>query len=158
MKIDVAVNAPASGTIKEFLAKEEDTVTVGQELVVLELGSQPEDGKTEQAAQKPKEPAPESQSTSSDPKPEQKDRSSTQTKESSEAQDGPPTPEARSSRPQQPRKSELSPPSTPKPSPKTQSQPPDHETADAKSPIHGGREERRVRIHPESRLLATKLM
>ncbi|KAK3076446.1 2-oxoglutarate dehydrogenase complex E2 component, partial [Teratosphaeriaceae sp. CCFEE 6253] len=31
-KIDVAVNAPTAGTIKEFLAKEEDTVTVGQDL------------------------------------------------------------------------------------------------------------------------------
>lgn len=37
-KIDVAVNAPEAGTIKEFLVKEEDTVTVGQDLVRLELG------------------------------------------------------------------------------------------------------------------------
>lgn len=37
-QIDVAVNAPASGTIKEFLANEEDTVTVGQALVRIELG------------------------------------------------------------------------------------------------------------------------
>ncbi|KAH8688892.1 hypothetical protein BGW36DRAFT_392388 [Talaromyces proteolyticus] len=38
-KIDVSVNAPESGTIKEFLVNEEDTVTVGQEIVKLEPGS-----------------------------------------------------------------------------------------------------------------------
>ncbi|KAG6093091.1 hypothetical protein E4U31_006923 [Claviceps sp. LM219 group G6] len=40
-KIDVAVNAPDSGTIKEFFASEEDTVTVGQDLVRIELGGPP---------------------------------------------------------------------------------------------------------------------
>ncbi|KAI1955626.1 2-oxoglutarate dehydrogenase complex E2 component [Ophidiomyces ophidiicola] len=35
-KIDVTVNAPASGIVKQFLANEEDTVTVGQDLVKLE--------------------------------------------------------------------------------------------------------------------------
>ncbi|KAL2151526.1 hypothetical protein VTH82DRAFT_6624 [Thermothelomyces myriococcoides] len=40
-KIDVAVNAPEAGTIKEFLANEEDTVTVGQDLVRIELGGKP---------------------------------------------------------------------------------------------------------------------
>uniref|UniRef100_A0A093V566 Dihydrolipoamide acetyltransferase component of pyruvate dehydrogenase complex n=1 Tax=Talaromyces marneffei PM1 TaxID=1077442 RepID=A0A093V566_TALMA len=53
-KIDVAVNAPESGTIKELLVSEEDTVTVGQPIVKLEPGSGGE------AAEKPKhEPAPE---------------------------------------------------------------------------------------------------
>lgn len=55
-KIDVSVNAPEAGTIKEFLVKEEDTVTVGQDLVKLELGGAPET-KKEEAAEKPKEPA-----------------------------------------------------------------------------------------------------
>ncbi|KAJ5110738.1 Dihydrolipoyllysine-residue succinyltransferase [Penicillium argentinense] len=65
-KIDVSVNAPDSGTIKEFLVNEEDTVTVGQDLVKLELGGAPEGGKKEApeqskepAAEKPKESAPE---------------------------------------------------------------------------------------------------
>ncbi|KAJ5594551.1 uncharacterized protein N7459_000759 [Penicillium hispanicum] len=66
-KIDVSVNAPNSGTIKEFLVNEEDTVTVGQDLVKLELGGAPEGGKKESAApeqpketaEKPKETAPE---------------------------------------------------------------------------------------------------
>lgn len=35
----MAVNAPGAGTIKELLANEEDTVTVGQDLVRLELGA-----------------------------------------------------------------------------------------------------------------------
>ncbi|KAM7210824.1 hypothetical protein V8F06_013784 [Rhypophila decipiens] len=40
-KIDVAVNAPEAGTIKEFLVNEEDTVTVGQDIVRMELGGAP---------------------------------------------------------------------------------------------------------------------
>ncbi|KAK0372199.1 2-oxoacid dehydrogenase acyltransferase [Colletotrichum limetticola] len=39
-KIDVAVNAPEAGTIKEFLVNEEDTVTVGQDIVKMELGGE----------------------------------------------------------------------------------------------------------------------
>ena len=38
IQIDVSVNAPQSGTIVKFLANEEDTVTVGQDLFVLEPG------------------------------------------------------------------------------------------------------------------------
>lgn len=55
-KIDVSVNAPESGVIKELLVSEEDTVTVGQDLVKLEAGGAPEK-KSEQATEKPKEPA-----------------------------------------------------------------------------------------------------
>ena len=55
-KIDVAVNAPAAGTIKKFLANEEDTVEVGQDLVVMELGGEPGQKKTE-AKEEPKAPA-----------------------------------------------------------------------------------------------------
>ncbi|KAI9040516.1 putative dihydrolipoamide succinyltransferase [Aspergillus affinis] len=71
-KIDVSVNAPDSGTIKELLVNEEDTVTVGQELAKLELGGAPEakkDGssqeKKEPAAEKPKAPAEPAQETKS---------------------------------------------------------------------------------------------
>lgn len=39
------MNAPEAGTIKEFLVNEEDTVTVGQDLLRLELGGPPEGGK-----------------------------------------------------------------------------------------------------------------
>ncbi|KAI4086773.1 MAG: hypothetical protein LQ348_002021 [Seirophora lacunosa] len=68
-KIDVAVNAPQAGTIKEFLAEEEDTVTVGQDIVKLELGGTSQEGGKEQASQEPKAPASSEQATSSDPKP-----------------------------------------------------------------------------------------
>ncbi|KAL2261683.1 hypothetical protein VTK26DRAFT_3612 [Humicola hyalothermophila] len=54
-KIDVAVNAPEAGVIKEFLVNEEDTVTVGQDLVRIELGGAPSGGKP--AAEEKKEPA-----------------------------------------------------------------------------------------------------
>ncbi|TQS39371.1 hypothetical protein Golomagni_00109 [Golovinomyces magnicellulatus] len=40
-KIDVAVNAPEAGTIKELLANEDDVVVVGQDLARIELGSTP---------------------------------------------------------------------------------------------------------------------
>jgi 2-oxoglutarate dehydrogenase E2 component (dihydrolipoamide succinyltransferase) len=41
-KIDVSVNAPQAGKIVELLAKEEDTVTVGQDLFTLEPGAEGE--------------------------------------------------------------------------------------------------------------------
>lgn len=60
-KIDVSVNAPEAGTIAELLVKEEDTVTVGQDLIKLELGGAPPEGKKEETAkEEPKEPAPRS--------------------------------------------------------------------------------------------------
>ncbi|KAJ9093384.1 hypothetical protein QFC21_006414 [Naganishia friedmannii] len=39
-KIDVSVNAPMSGTITEFLANEDDTVSVGQDLLRIEPGEE----------------------------------------------------------------------------------------------------------------------
>lgn len=66
-KIDVAVNAPAAGVIKEFLAKEEDTVVVGQDLVKLDAGASAPEGGAEKAKEEPKAPASESQETSSQP-------------------------------------------------------------------------------------------
>ena len=75
LQIDVAVNAPEPGTIKELLANEEDTVTVGQDLLKLEPGTSSEGGQKKDAAQKPKDPAPQEQPTSSDPKPETSEKS-----------------------------------------------------------------------------------
>lgn len=54
-KIDVEVNAPFSGTIKEFLAQPEDTVEVGQDLLKIEPGEAPAGGA---GAAAPKEEAP----------------------------------------------------------------------------------------------------
>ena len=66
-KIDVAVNAPEAGTIKEFLVSEEDTVTVGQELCKLETGGGGGEKKEQHAESQAKEPASEKQETSSQP-------------------------------------------------------------------------------------------
>ena len=67
------MNAPESGTVKEFLANEEDTVTVGQDLLTLELGGVPDSGNKQHGGSEPKSPASDDQSTSSDPEP-QKDK------------------------------------------------------------------------------------
>jgi len=72
-KIDVSVNAPTSGTIVKLLANEEDTVTVGQELFVLEPGvveaSSAAPPKKEEQAPPPAE-VPKPQAETSAPKPE----------------------------------------------------------------------------------------
>lgn len=43
-KVDVSVNSPASGTIVEVFAAEEDNVAVGADLFKLELGDGPKEG------------------------------------------------------------------------------------------------------------------
>lgn len=126
VQIDVAVNAPEAGTIKEFLANEEDTVTVGQDLVRMELGGAPSGGEKEKASSEPKEPASSEQPTSSDPKPEKKDEP--KPKEES------PAPEKKSA----PEPKKDSPPQK-KPEPKKN----DAKPAKTDSPL-GNREERRV--------------
>jgi 2-oxoglutarate dehydrogenase E2 component (dihydrolipoamide succinyltransferase) len=61
----VAVNAPEAGTIKEFLANEEDTVVVGQDIVRIETGGAPPAGGDKPASaetkEAPKESTPETQ-------------------------------------------------------------------------------------------------
>ena len=63
------MNAPEAGTIKEYLVNEEDTVIVGQDLLKMELGGEPQSGDQEEATSKPKSPASDAQETSSDPEP-----------------------------------------------------------------------------------------
>lgn len=127
LQIDVAVNAPEAGTIKEFLANEEDTVTVGQDLVRIELGGAPEGGAKEQASSAPKDAASKEQSTSSDPEPRKKDESSSAP--TSEDKKPSPTPQ------EQPRKE-----SPPKQTESKQSEP----KSSSSAPTLGSREERRV--------------
>ncbi|KAF4121601.1 2-oxoglutarate dehydrogenase E2 component (dihydrolipoamide succinyltransferase) [Geosmithia morbida] len=71
-KIDVAVNAPEAGVIKEFLASEEDTVTVGQDIIRLELSAAPPEGAKDTNAPKeePKEETPEKKEPSKESQPE----------------------------------------------------------------------------------------
>lgn len=127
-KIDVAVNAPQAGTIKEFLANEEDTVTVGQDLVRIELGDAPAGGAKEEA----KEPASKEQSTSSDPEPKK----------------GNSKPEPAQEKKPEPKK-ETPPPK--KPEPKTESK------SASSGPTLGSREERRVKMNRMRLRIAERL-
>ncbi|QSZ31298.1 hypothetical protein DSL72_000861 [Monilinia vaccinii-corymbosi] len=136
-KIDVAVNAPEAGTIKEFLANEEDTVTVGQDLVRLELGGAPEGGNKEKASSEPKEPASKDQSTSSDPEPSKEE---SKPKEESSS---PPAPEKKAA-----------PKETPKPKP-TESK--KQESSSSSGPTLGSREERRVKMNRMRLRIAERL-
>ncbi|KAG8992026.1 2-oxoglutarate dehydrogenase complex E2 component [Tulasnella sp. JGI-2019a] len=64
-KIDVSVNAPKSGKIVELLAKEEDTVTVGADLLRIEVGVEgaSSSGKSAPAPEAKKEDSQKQQST-----------------------------------------------------------------------------------------------
>lgn len=101
---------------------EEDTVTVGQDLVKLEAGGAPEK-KSEQATEKPKEPADQSSESEKPKAPQPAPSSSGSEKASSPTKST--SPEA----------------GTPKPAQQDASKP--QGSADAK-PALGGREERRV--------------
>ncbi|OQD73854.1 hypothetical protein PENDEC_c013G04563 [Penicillium decumbens] len=128
-KIDVSVNAPDSGTIKELLVNEEDTVTVGQDLVKLELGGAPE-GKKEAAPEQPKEPAAEKPKEPAAEKP----------KESAPAAEKPKAPE----------------PEKPKETPKKAESPKPQGAAESK-PTLGNREERRVKMNRMRLRIAERL-
>jgi 2-oxoglutarate dehydrogenase E2 component (dihydrolipoamide succinyltransferase) len=71
-KIDVAVNAPEAGTIKEILVSEEDTVVVGQEIIRLELGDAPSGGEKASQQQEASKEAPEATEKQAEPKEESK--------------------------------------------------------------------------------------
>ncbi|KAK4694907.1 hypothetical protein P7C71_g2744, partial [Lecanoromycetidae sp. Uapishka_2] len=141
-KIDVAVNAPEAGTIKEFLANEEDTVTVGQDLLKMELGGPPAGGEKQKGGSEPKAAAPSDQPSSSDPEPKKDEGKSKQ-----DSAPPPPPPEKKP----EPPKQESKPSSPPKePSPKSQEQKkpepkPEPKPKDA-APL-GDREERRVKMN-----------
>ncbi|KAJ5692073.1 Dihydrolipoyllysine-residue succinyltransferase [Penicillium macrosclerotiorum] len=126
-KIDVSVNAPESGTIKEFLVNEEDTVTVGQDLVKMELGGAAPEPKKEDSAEKPKEESAEKPKEAA-PQPEK-------------PQETPSKPVSSEKPKEAPAKSE---------SPKSQSAP------DSK-PALGSREERRVKMNRMRLRIAERL-
>ncbi|KAK4704161.1 2-oxoglutarate dehydrogenase E2 component (dihydrolipoamide succinyltransferase), partial [Phenoliferia sp. Uapishka_3] len=72
-KIDIAVNAPMSGTITDILAQEEDTVTVGQDLFVIEAGAAPEGGASKEAEPAPKEEAAPAKAEEKTPEPKKEE-------------------------------------------------------------------------------------
>ncbi|KAF4483480.1 KGD2-2-oxoglutarate dehydrogenase complex E2 component [Fusarium agapanthi] len=134
-KIDVAVNATESGTIKEFLVAEEDTVTVGQDLVRIELGGAPSGDKKEAPKEESKEQPQKSESESkSESKSEPKQESAPEPKKESA-----PAP----SKPEPPRQAE-------KKDSKSQS-------AASSGPSMGNREERRVKMNRMRLRIAERL-
>ena len=143
-KIDVAVNSPAAGTIKELLAQEEDTVTVGQEIAKIELGGEPSP-KKEQASEESKSSESESKESSS----------------KSEGQKEDSKPAEPASQPKQESKPE--PKKEPKPEPKKESKPDsskpaskEPESSKMESP-YGSREERRVKMNRMRLRIAERL-
>ncbi|KAK4244691.1 hypothetical protein C7999DRAFT_43705 [Corynascus novoguineensis] len=135
-KIDVAVNAPEAGVIKEFLANEEDTVTVGQDLVRIELGGAPSGDKAAatETKQTPKE------ETSKEP------ASDTQAEQKKE-----PEPKPQETKP-------AAPPAPAKEQPAAPKQPSKPEKAAAEGPATlGSREERRVKMNRMRLRIAERL-
>ncbi|WPG98045.1 Hypothetical protein R9X50_00082900 [Acrodontium crateriforme] len=135
-KIDVAVNAPVAGTIKEFLANEEDTVTVGQDLVKIELGGEPGQ-KASKGNEEPKEAASEDKKTSSQPSGEKE-----QSKPEPKNEESKP---AQKEAPKQPTKKEESKPAKS-----------DAKESKSESPF-GNREERRVKMNRMRLRIAERL-
>ncbi|GKT82842.1 2-oxoglutarate dehydrogenase e2 component [Colletotrichum tofieldiae] len=115
---------PEAGTIKEFLVNEEDTVTVGQDIVKMELGGEKSSGSKDSGDKKEvaEKPKPESES-----KPEP-----SKTESKSEPKQEEPQKEVSASKPAPPAKE------TSKAAPAAK------ETAANAAPAFGSREERRV--------------
>lgn len=131
-KIDVAVNAPEAGILKELLANEEDTVVVDQEIAKIEPGSAPEG--SEKKSESKETSKPDDASSESKPAPAEQE-SKTQPK-----QEPQPEPSAKPSPPPAPKKESVP----------TQSQP-------ATGPVLGSREERRVKMNRMRLRIAERL-
>ncbi|KAF2838500.1 putative Dihydrolipoyllysine-residue succinyltransferase component of 2-oxoglutarate dehydrogenase complex, mitochondrial [Patellaria atrata CBS 101060] len=142
-KIDVSVNAPEAGTIKEFLVNEEDTVTVGQEIVKMELGGEPSGSKKEEAKDEPKEPASADQEESKPKPPKQEEKAPAPKEEKTEEK-----------KPEPPKEEK-------KPQPPKQEKKPEPSKKDAEKPktesAFGNREERRVKMNRMRLRIAERL-
>ncbi|OAK99770.1 dihydrolipoyllysine-residue succinyltransferase [Phaeosphaeriaceae sp. SRC1lsM3a] len=148
-KIDVSVNAPEAGTIKEFLVNEEDTVTVGQDLVKIEAGGAPSGGKKEEASQEAKEPASKDQETSSQPSGEQ-EQSSPSEQSAPKQEEKQPEPPKQESKPESPKQEQ-------KPQPPKQQSKPAPPKDEPKQAQLGSREERRVKMNRMRLRIAERL-
>ncbi|CAF9917869.1 MAG: 2-oxoglutarate dehydrogenase complex E2 component [Gomphillus americanus] len=169
-KIDVAVNAPTAGTIKELLVEEEATVSVGQDIAQIEEGGEPSgessssksDEANDESAAKSKEDAPKEESPA-EKEPEKESSSK-------DVQDPEPTPTASPPKQEsQPHTASVSKP-TPKPEqPKQQpsksasppqskpSQPESQGSKASAGPVLGSREERRVKMNRMRLRIAERL-
>ncbi|KAI1656150.1 2-oxoacid dehydrogenase acyltransferase [Daldinia decipiens] len=143
-KIDVPVNAPESGVLRELLANEEDTVTVDQEIAKIEAGAAPEGGAKSEGTEEP--PKKEEASTESRPAP-------------SEGENKPEPPKSESKPESKPEQSKPQPP-TPAP-PKKESTPkqsqPAKDSSASTGPVLGSREERRVKMNRMRLRIAERL-
>ncbi|KAK4139137.1 uncharacterized protein C8A04DRAFT_33402 [Dichotomopilus funicola] len=135
-KIDVAVNAPEAGVIKEFLANEEDTVTVGQDLVRIELGGQPSGDRPSATESKDEKGAP--KETPKEPEPTPEEAKSPEPKPQETSQAAPPAPS----------KQEAGVPKQRAPEPAKEVEPP---------ATLGNREERRVKMNRMRLRIAERL-
>ncbi|XP_044715463.1 2-oxoacid dehydrogenases acyltransferase (catalytic domain) domain-containing protein [Hirsutella rhossiliensis] len=140
-KIDVAVNAPEAGTIKELFVGEEDTVTVGQDLLTIKLGGSSSVDNKKDAA--PKEAATDN-ATKSEPEPEPEARQ-TQTREGTPKPES--QPKSRSEQKEQPQSSK-------KPREAAQPEP---TTTSSSSSASGNREERRIKMNRMRLRIAERL-
>ncbi|KAG6908166.1 2-oxoglutarate dehydrogenase complex E2 component [Tephrocybe rancida] len=80
-KIDVSVNAPESGKIVQLLAAEEDTVTVGQDLVIIEPGEVEAAAPPAPKAEAPAESTPAESKKSQTPSPSESEKKPVEKKE-----------------------------------------------------------------------------
>ncbi|EEH23375.2 hypothetical protein PABG_05586 [Paracoccidioides brasiliensis Pb03] len=126
-KIDVTVNAPDAGTIKELLANEEDTVTVGQDLIKLETG-----GAAPEKTKEEKQPAEQEEKTEASRHPPPS--------HPKQVPSPPPKPEQATQNPARPKHN----PSKPEP-------------AQTSQPAPGNREERRVKMNRMRLRIAERL-
>lgn len=142
-KIDVSVNAPEAGTIKEFLANEEDTVTVGHDLIRLETGGAAGESKEKSATSEPKDAASSDQSTSSQPSGEKEESKSDATKSPSKEQ---PSVQSETSKKEEssPAEPKLAPPESKQPSKKADTPKPKQPEPKVSEGGVGGRGEHRV--------------
>ncbi|KAI0186510.1 2-oxoacid dehydrogenase acyltransferase [Astrocystis sublimbata] len=133
-KIDVAVNAPEAGVLKELLANEDDTVTVDQEIAKIEPGEAPEGAKKSESSESKSEEA------------------STEAKPTSTEQESKPEPKQES-------KPEPSSKPSPPPQPEKESKPskPAQDSSTSSGPVFGSREERRVKMNRMRLRIAERL-
>lgn len=134
-KIDVAVNAPEAGTVKELLVKEEDTVTVGQDILKMDAGAAPPEG----GGKKQEKPESKESPSQSEKKPYPQHSEKTENKE--EPHEPKPDPSEQQPKPSAP------PPKQPEQKPRDITKPVDPNSSDGTQGL-GGREERRVCLSP----------
>lgn len=124
------------------MVNEEDTVTVGQDLVKIEAGGEPSGGQKQEAKEEPKEPAPKEQETSSQPEGQQE-----------KSQEKPQPPKQEESKPEPPKQES-------KPAPPQQSSPKEQKPKESEpksAPAPGNREERRVKMNRMRLRIAERL-